>query len=427
MRPASPYPRTCLLALAVAVAAACVGSGSGSNPNNQPPEFSATGLTLSASVLMPEGSVTVSSHATDPDGDPLTYTWAEATGGGTFEAAATGDACTWHAPSAEGVYEVRVTARDPAGHTAVLASTVEVTTTLHVPSESYPTIQSALDAAQTGMTVAVAAGIYTEDLTVKEAVHLQGAGAATTVVHGTGTDAVLAPEFSSAAGIIVEGLTLEGGSTGVDVSAAADFTLRDCVVRDNSTSGIALFSAPARIENCRITGNSGNGIEIRSSAATVQGCVIADNAGYGVEITTSGATLRFTTIADNVGAGIRIYQSNATLRDSIVAANDLLNFNAVTLLGASGVSIANAQPLLSHLLLFHNQLNIDATQVNGDAVVVDGSYVTGDGGELSGNGDPLLADDGSYTLGASSPALTLATGGGELGAYGGGFAPPLAP
>jgi hypothetical protein len=325
------------------------------------------------------------------------------------------------------MYEVRVTASDPSGHETVITTAVEVTATLHVPSDTYPTIQSALDAAQTGMRVEVAASTYNEDLTVKEAVHLVGAGAATTIVHGTGTGAVLAPDFSRAPGTTVEGFTFEGGSTGVDVSSTADFTLRDCVVRDNSDSGIALFSAPALIENCRITGNSGNGIDIRSSAATVQGCVVADNAGNGVEITTSGATLSFTTIADNVGVGIRIYQSNAEIGDSILAANDFLNFNAIDLLGATGLSISNAQPHMSHLLLFHNELNIDDTQVNGDAVVVDGIYVTGDGTDLTGDGDPLLANDGSYALDTASPALTLASDGGELGAYGGGFAPPVAP
>ncbi len=419
--------RIILVSAAVTLLTGCVGSGSGSDPNNAPPEFIDTGVTLSASVVAPEGSVALSTRATDPDGDEVTYAWSEAAGAGTFEADASGDGCTWHAPTAEGMYEIRVTASDPSGHATVITAAVEVTASLHVPSDTYPTIQSALDTAQSGMTVEVAAGTYDEDLTVKEAVHLVGAGAATTIVHGTGTGAVLAPDFSRAPGITIEGFTFEGGSTGVDVSSTPDFTLRNCVVRDNSDSGIALYSAPALIENCRITGNSGNGIDIRSSAATVQGCVVADNAGYGVEITTSGATLRFTTIADNVGVGIRIYQSNAEVSDSILAANDFLNFNAVNLLGATGISISNARPWMSDLLLFYNELNVDDTQVNGERVAVDGVYVTGDAADLTGDGDPLLAADGSYTLGATSPALTLASDGGELGAYGGGFTPPLAP
>lgn len=54
------------------------------------------------------------------------------------------------------------------------------------PDYDYATIQAAINAADPGNTIQVAAGTYTERLMVTKAITLQGAGAGLSIIDGTG-------------------------------------------------------------------------------------------------------------------------------------------------------------------------------------------------------------------------------------------------
>ena len=81
--------------------------------------------------------------------------------------------------------------------------------TLLVPSETYPTIQSAVDAAAPGDVVFVNAGTYHESVHLRSNVSLVGAGVPTTIIDGDG-DATSLIDYTDAKNAVVSGFTLAG-------------------------------------------------------------------------------------------------------------------------------------------------------------------------------------------------------------------------
>jgi Tol biopolymer transport system component len=101
---------------------------------NSVPYF--TSLVASTTRIAPGGLVDLAAAATDPDGDPLTYTWSAS--GGAFQttdpsgadsgapARASGPNATWVAPLLEGSYTVTVLGADPNGGAASMGLAIMV-------------------------------------------------------------------------------------------------------------------------------------------------------------------------------------------------------------------------------------------------------------------------------------------------------------
>jgi hypothetical protein len=89
------------------------------SPVNRPP---GTGLVAYPDTVDPTGRSSITSTATDPDGDDLTYAWSSEAGA----VSGTGAAITWTAPLASGSYRVYVTVEDTDGHAVSDTITVEV-------------------------------------------------------------------------------------------------------------------------------------------------------------------------------------------------------------------------------------------------------------------------------------------------------------
>src|SRR5207249_1853258 len=88
-------------------------------------------------------------------------------------------------------------------------------TTRSVPSLSYPTIQSAVDASAPGDTISIAAGTYAEQVTIMVSdLTVTGAGAGSTVIQPL---TVSANSTSLATGAPVAAIVLVDGATGVTI------------------------------------------------------------------------------------------------------------------------------------------------------------------------------------------------------------------
>ncbi|HGY92759.1 MAG TPA: hypothetical protein ENK43_16440, partial [Planctomycetes bacterium] len=86
-------------------------------------------------------------------------------------------------------------------------------TVLIVPSASFPTIQSAINAAAPGDVVQVGPGTYVEnlDLLGKE-IQLIGAGPDLTTIDGNQSGAVIVCKSDEGPGTLIEGFTITNGS-----------------------------------------------------------------------------------------------------------------------------------------------------------------------------------------------------------------------
>lgn len=78
---------------------------------NEPPVI--VSVSANRKVIDPKTFTTITCVATDPDGDPITYTWSTKEG----EISGTGNVITWTAPPVAGKYPIEVTVSDDRGGT----------------------------------------------------------------------------------------------------------------------------------------------------------------------------------------------------------------------------------------------------------------------------------------------------------------------
>lgn len=97
-------------------------------------------ITSGPSTINPNSTSTVTCTASDPDNDPLTYSWSKTNG--TFQGSVSGPTVTWIAPATAGTYTVTCTVSDGKGGTASQGINITVqdsTTPLSIATPSLPT------------------------------------------------------------------------------------------------------------------------------------------------------------------------------------------------------------------------------------------------------------------------------------------------
>jgi len=221
---------------------------------------------------------------------------------------------------------------------ALITTVAEAQTVRQVPS-SYPTIQAAIAAAQSGDTVRVAPGTYVENINFL--------GKAITVVSIAGPDVTIID--GNAAGSVVTFTTNEGLS-----SVLEGFTLRNGKVTSIDGGGIRISAASPTVRRNQILKNSscnGVGIAINNGSPLIQGNVIRDNTSTGctnggggiLVFGTGSAQILDNTISNNTayhGGGISLASSGAALiRGNIITGNTGTRGGGISMLNFSDAKI----------------------------------------------------------------------------------------
>ena len=128
------------------------------------------------------------------------------------------------------------------------------------------TIPYAVDnRAQSGDTVSVAAGTFTETFALKAGVVIQGAGAGVTIVDGEDVRGpmVTASGFDVGSNAVLRDLTIRRGNAswggGVFIEDGAAPIIKDCSIQENTATlsggGLYIFDASPTIENTQVLNN----------------------------------------------------------------------------------------------------------------------------------------------------------------------------
>jgi len=203
------------------------------------------------------------------------------------------------------------------------------------------TINYAVGQAEEGDTVQVAAGTYTEAITLRPGVMIQGAPGHTSVLNGAGA---LGP------------LVIGGGNAITATAVLSGFKLLNANNAYGNGGAIALTGASPQIINNVIMSNTagfGGGVYLSNSEAMLSNNVLVSNTagfGGGVYLSNSEAMLSNNVLVSNIagfGGGGYLSNSEATLINHVIAHNQANT-------AGSGLYIQNASPHLLHSTIARN-------------------------------------------------------------------------
>jgi serine protease len=158
--------------------------------------------------------------------------------------------------------------------------------TLNVPAD-YPTIQSAINAANNGDTVLVAPGTYVENINFngKAITVISSGGAATTIIDGNHNGTVVTFNHSETLSTVLSGFTIRNGfrsglwGAGIAVTSASPTITANVITSNHAAVAIGIYvdSGSPLISNNTITNNDqtgagdgglgGGGIEVAGSSS----------------------------------------------------------------------------------------------------------------------------------------------------------------
>lgn len=158
------------------------------------------------------------------------------------------------------------------------------------------TLQAAIDAAQAGDTVWVAAGTYRGPFSLTKRLFLfADAGPEKTILDGRDSVRVLHVEGVNNGGIIGFGIRGGKANSGGGIRCVRDtaFAIRDCVFTKNWESAIAMWDCQGvTVGGCKLIGNQGSALTATHSLLAVFDSQFSDNQGrQGGAISMSGGRL----------------------------------------------------------------------------------------------------------------------------------------
>ncbi len=291
-------------------------------------------------------------------------------------------------------------------------STCSHASTLDVPSEQYPTIQSAINAAASGDIVRVAAGTYNEQIELKNGINVIGAGADKTIINGEEISTVVTSV--GVTDMLLEGFTVTNGKSadsGGILCQNSSIAINDCFIKDNSGAGISCHGSNLSISNCRITQNAKGGIFCNTALKIiVRNSFIANNIA-GVNGSGAGIRCGDNLDPDSVIENCIIAYNIADLGGGIYCSgpvriiNCTIAYNSATQGGGVWANPA-VPPLINNCIIWANG---ESNLCNCIATYSDVEYDSGGAGNISAEPEFVAPEYMNFRLNSISPCIDAGT------------------
>ena len=248
----------------------------------------------------------------------------------------------------------------------------------------FKTIQQAVDAATPGDTVRVAPGTYIENVVVNKPLTISAAGARPTVQAADSSRDVF---LLTSSGVRIDGLTITGGASGVQIQSTSKCVVTNVFARDNVRGVYLSHSTENEISNSNLadngygvygdnassntissnvaTGEKGNGIALGDGiflnygdSNTITRNNLSANHVFGISLYNSPRNIiSNNTISDNDRIGVRLgpASNDNTLTFNTIARNSLIAQPVAPDFPASGILIVSATGNRIYLNSFINQ------------------------------------------------------------------------
>jgi len=282
------------------------------------------------------------------------------------------------------------------------------------PNCALATIQHGVLLVDTGGTVYVGTGTYTETFYINRGLTVQGAGASSTIVDGADSDRKIV-EVNGGIAVTISDVTIRDSSGEPGGGGIINFgalTLTNSIVSDNITTddadgaGIANFGETLLISNSVVVGNTadrdGGGVLNLGDLTIINSDIVSNTgkSGAGIYHIGSRLTILNTTIRDNVAFGHSAYGGGVFNDGSASLSRVTLSGNTAVYTDAAGGRVGGG---------IHNQ----------DAMTLTNCTISGNmadwGGGISNSGDWLAI--ASSTI-ARNRATSVSAGPGGISNYG---------
>lgn len=194
---------------------------------------------------------------------------------------------------------------------------------IHVPTD-YPTIQEAVNHANSEDTIFVHNETYYENPFINKSVSLVGENKETTIIDGGGTGSVISVAANN---VIITGFTIQGSGSGMEdsgiwVDHSSGNNISQNIITNNYHGIYLYYSTSNTVSRNNISSNNINGISLDSSSDNLisNNNVSSNDYGIYVRYSSNNNVISSNNVSNNYG-GIYIYSS----RDDLICNNNISN------------------------------------------------------------------------------------------------------
>jgi parallel beta-helix repeat protein len=249
-------------------------------------------------------------------------------------------------------------------------------------------------------------GTCNENVTItRDDVTLQGAPGASVSTTNASQPAI---NVKSATRVLIDGLTVNGGSFGIAVGHTLDVSITNSVIQNSTQNGINVIAGHVKILNSTIQNAGNHGVYLLEATALLSNSQIRSNAGSGLYLEDKSAVRASgNTISSNGASGVSLYGDSY---------GKLVGSNTITANGTNPALTRNGVDVNQSSAEIYNGINITNHPWSGVAaalskVQIAGSTISGNlGGGIFGYlGSVIVVNNGTVVTGNQGLGVLLST------------------